>query len=196
MSKRNKRAEEQAVVTETEDSSADRLTESSTEDIMKLMMLQFEYQKQERAAEKERREEEKAADREQAQREREAELERQRLELERLRYEAETREHRHMEELKVAMTEITLAQNQKKLPKMEPIKDTNLIDVELSRFERIMKSHCIPVERWMGHLTPLLTGDALVAVESLGSDVPTYEDAKTAILSHLGITQDLIIKRW
>jgi hypothetical protein len=38
-----------------------------------------------------------------------------------------------MEGIKVAVTGLTLTQSKKQLPKIEPIKDTNLIDVELSR---------------------------------------------------------------
>lgn len=69
---------------------------------------------------------------------------------------------------------------------METIQDTSRID---ANFEHIMKAHDVPDHeaRWAGHLIPLLTGDALVAVDSLGSDMSVYEDVKTAILSHLGI---------
>lgn len=53
----------------------------------------------------------------------------------------------------------------RKLHKLKPIKGGHyIIDVELSRFERVMTTHEIPEERWMGHLDLLLAGDALMAL--------------------------------
>jgi hypothetical protein len=180
---------------------------ASVQELMQLIQLQtqadIERRRLDREAAVERQEREKAGrDRQEMvlqelQLQREIDRERQDRQRQ-LELDNQTRErandgemmHRQIQE---TVKECTKSQVKIALPKLEPIKGGEFIDVELSRFERVMRTHEIPQERWMAHLSPLLGGDALVAMDNLAGDTAVYDEVKAAILAHLGVTQDFLV---